>query len=250
MAARNAAALVAVQQELEAVVVSLLEVVGMVQNMGRIVGTYNTLPVSDGEGDGSLHPPAAAAAAATGSFPVVPPQESAALAELRQQVETMRKGARVQLNRIINARCCMDLSPLFVYDIGNVILSFVPIGADQLHEKLDEFFEADGEEERRAKREDFALLLHVGADVDGVVDNDTALIKAVKAYDGGLGLEAAKILVGAGVGVDVRNSASNSALHVGTIVFEIAEFLVTCGGDVIAEKKKGGRPLSIAAEYN
>uniref|UniRef100_A0A0G4G4L4 Uncharacterized protein n=1 Tax=Chromera velia CCMP2878 TaxID=1169474 RepID=A0A0G4G4L4_9ALVE len=97
MMTRNAAALVAVQQELEAMAVSLLEVAGMVQNMGRILGTYNVPPVSDGEGDKSPHPLAAAAAATAtvGGPPVVPPQESAALVELRQQVETMRKRARV-----------------------------------------------------------------------------------------------------------------------------------------------------------
>uniref|UniRef100_A0A0G4HLH2 Uncharacterized protein n=1 Tax=Chromera velia CCMP2878 TaxID=1169474 RepID=A0A0G4HLH2_9ALVE len=210
MSIKNAAALAAVREELEAVAMSLLEVAGMVRNMGRILGTYNVPPVSDGEGDKSAsdsdsgpgpppHPPAAAAAA--GGPPMMFPQESAALAELRQQVETMKKGARVQLNRIMNARYCMDLSPLFACDIGNVIRSFVPIGADQLYETLDEFFKQKSWR-RRVKREDFALLLHVSADVDRLVDGDTALMKAVLATS----LEAVKILVEAGAGVGVRDS--------------------------------------------
>uniref|UniRef100_A0A0G4I7T2 Uncharacterized protein n=1 Tax=Chromera velia CCMP2878 TaxID=1169474 RepID=A0A0G4I7T2_9ALVE len=89
MSTRNTAALAAVRKELEAVAVSLLEVAGIVRNMGRILKTYNVPPVSDGEGDGSTsdsdlgpglppHPPAAAAAA--DGPPVVSPQESAALA--------------------------------------------------------------------------------------------------------------------------------------------------------------------------
>uniref|UniRef100_A0A0G4HG12 Uncharacterized protein n=1 Tax=Chromera velia CCMP2878 TaxID=1169474 RepID=A0A0G4HG12_9ALVE len=214
MATRNAAALAAVQEELEAVTMSLLELAGMVQNMGKILGTYNVPITSDGEGDGSPHPPAAAAAAtamaATGSPPVVYPQESAALAELRQQVETMRKRARVQLNRIMNARYCMDLSPLFACDIGNVIWSFTPIGADQLDETLEEFFEAEESEERRAKREDLTLLLHMGTDVDGLVNGQTAVIKAMRVTS----LEAVKMLVEAGAGVGVKKSNGNSALHI------------------------------------
>uniref|UniRef100_A0A0G4I1I5 Uncharacterized protein n=1 Tax=Chromera velia CCMP2878 TaxID=1169474 RepID=A0A0G4I1I5_9ALVE len=93
MSTRNAAALAAVWEELDAIVMSLLEVAEMVRNMGRILGTYNVPPVSDGEGDGSAfdsdsgsglppHPPVAAAA--VGDPPLMPPQESAALAELRQ----------------------------------------------------------------------------------------------------------------------------------------------------------------------
>uniref|UniRef100_A0A0G4F2I3 Uncharacterized protein n=1 Tax=Chromera velia CCMP2878 TaxID=1169474 RepID=A0A0G4F2I3_9ALVE len=259
MLIRNAASLTAVQEELEAVALSLLEITGMVRHMGRILGTYNVLLVSNGEGDESashsdsgprLPPHLPAAAAATGSPPMVPAQESAALAELRQQVETMRKGAKVHLNRIMNARCCMDLSPLFVCDIGNVIRSFAPVGADQLHETLDEFFEAENweeGEERRAKREDLALFLHVGVDVDRLVDSQTALIKAVLATS----FEAVKILVKAGAGVGMRNySAGNSVLYIGGITFEIAEFLVSGGADVNIENSDGRQPPSLAAEDN
>uniref|UniRef100_A0A0G4I1L2 Uncharacterized protein n=1 Tax=Chromera velia CCMP2878 TaxID=1169474 RepID=A0A0G4I1L2_9ALVE len=146
----------------------------------------------------------------------------------------------------MNASCRMDLSPLFAYDISNVIRSFTAVGADQLHEKLDEFFEAEAGEERRAKREDLTLLLHVGVDVDGLVDNDTALMKAVQA----ISLEAVKILVEAGAGLGVRKSNGSSVLHIAGITFEIAEFLISCGGDVKAENQGGLQPFEVAAEDN
>uniref|UniRef100_A0A0G4HPR0 Uncharacterized protein n=1 Tax=Chromera velia CCMP2878 TaxID=1169474 RepID=A0A0G4HPR0_9ALVE len=128
----------------------------------------------------------------------------------------------------MNAQYCIDLSPLLACDIRNVIRSFTPIGADQLYETLEEFFEAEEGEERRAKREDLALLLHVGADVDGFINNNIVLIKAVLATS----LEATKILVEAGVGVGVRDSDGDSLLHMSGIAFEITEFLVSCGADV------------------
>uniref|UniRef100_A0A0G4F8J8 Uncharacterized protein n=1 Tax=Chromera velia CCMP2878 TaxID=1169474 RepID=A0A0G4F8J8_9ALVE len=149
----------------------------------------------------------------------------------------------------MNARCCMDLSLLLACDIGNVIRSFAPVGADQLHETLDEFFGAEeGEEgeERRVKREDLALLLHMGADVDGLVDGDTALMKAVLATS----LEALEMLVEAGVGIGVRDSNGDSVLHVAGIPFEIAEFLVSSGMDVNVENRDGRQPLSLAAQRN
>uniref|UniRef100_A0A0G4I860 Uncharacterized protein n=1 Tax=Chromera velia CCMP2878 TaxID=1169474 RepID=A0A0G4I860_9ALVE len=149
----------------------------------------------------------------------------------------------------MNARYCMDLSPLFTCDIGNVIRSFAPVGAEQLYEMLDEFFEVEKweeGEERRVKREDLAFLLHVGVDMDGLVDSETALIKAVIATS----FEAVKILIETGAGVSMRNSISNSALHIGGIAFEIAEFLVSCGADVNAENCDGRQPLSLAAQRN
>uniref|UniRef100_A0A0G4H8M5 Uncharacterized protein n=1 Tax=Chromera velia CCMP2878 TaxID=1169474 RepID=A0A0G4H8M5_9ALVE len=223
--------------------------------MRRILGTYNVFPVSDDEGDRSasdldlgpgLLPHPSVAAAAAGGPPMMPLQESAALAELKQQVETMKKGAKVQLNRIMNARYCMDLSPLFACDIGKVIRSFAPVGADPLHERLDAFFQAEEGEEKRAKREDLALLLRIGADVDGLVDGETALIKAVLAPS----LKTVKILVEAGAGVGVRDSDGDSVLHMAGIAFEIAEFLVFYGADVNAESQDGWQPFLVAAEEN
>uniref|UniRef100_A0A0G4HZC8 Uncharacterized protein n=1 Tax=Chromera velia CCMP2878 TaxID=1169474 RepID=A0A0G4HZC8_9ALVE len=100
------------------------------------------------------------------------------------------------------------------------------------------------------KEDDLRLLLFVGADLDGLHDGETALIRAVSA--GHMG--AVEMLAEAGARLEVKGSLSvggfsgNLALMVACLSerLEIGRYLLSRGADPNAETENGFRPLHFA----
>uniref|UniRef100_A0A0G4G8T1 Uncharacterized protein n=1 Tax=Chromera velia CCMP2878 TaxID=1169474 RepID=A0A0G4G8T1_9ALVE len=250
---RSAATLAPVRQGLQTLTDSLMEVVGLVQSMDALLGTIH-FPARDGSQQDD-------------PFSAPLPAESASLGRLRKLVDDMRKGVRVELNTLMSLYYRMDVEPLFPHDFDFVLRSFQVVAPEVLREALNEFMET-GEKE---KRDDLELLLKVGAAVDGTVEvpqppdpeeegeegeqettlQETALMRAV---DYG-SLEAVKILVRAGAGLEVRregegNEGGKRALHIACREGkpEIAEFLVSSGAEPDAATDRGVTPLYYAAQ--
>uniref|UniRef100_A0A0G4FGZ4 Uncharacterized protein n=1 Tax=Chromera velia CCMP2878 TaxID=1169474 RepID=A0A0G4FGZ4_9ALVE len=152
---------------------------------------------------------------------------------------------RLELNKIMSLCYRMDVEPLFALDIGNVIRSFQAVMAETLREALNKFMET-GE---KRKREDLELLLKVGAAVDAVVEvpevaqaggreeerggqrilQETALMRAV---DFG-SLEAVKILVGAGAGLEVPREGGGNQGD-GNTALDVAEAVQPSDSPLVA----------------
>uniref|UniRef100_A0A0G4HXF9 Uncharacterized protein n=1 Tax=Chromera velia CCMP2878 TaxID=1169474 RepID=A0A0G4HXF9_9ALVE len=170
--------------------------------------------------------------------PPVLPQEAAALERLRQLVDEVRKRYHVELDQIISWNYSMDLSPLFDLDICNVIRSFESVSAETLRSGLDTFLDS-------GKKDDLSLYLKVGAHMDGIVDNETVLLRCVDRGN----LEAVEMLVGAGAGLEVgekeRDTALLRACRRG--LPDIARFLVSKGASVKAENHLASKAIHLAA---
>uniref|UniRef100_A0A0G4HUG0 Uncharacterized protein n=1 Tax=Chromera velia CCMP2878 TaxID=1169474 RepID=A0A0G4HUG0_9ALVE len=249
------ASLVPVRQELKSLAESLLEVVGIVQNMDALLGSVEFPDEPTGE-----VPPSEPAAAASSALL---PTEAAAFDRLKKMTDEMRKAVRVEMNTLMNLYYRMDLEPLLALDIGNAIRSFQVMSAEVLRAALIAFMET-GE---REKREDLELLLKVGAEVDALVEvrveeesggggeqqtiQETALMRAV-AFGS---MEATEILVKAGAGLEIRREGEGErkgerAIHIACDrgETEIAEFLVCNGAGVDAPTDVGVTPLYYACQ--
>uniref|UniRef100_A0A0G4H436 Uncharacterized protein n=1 Tax=Chromera velia CCMP2878 TaxID=1169474 RepID=A0A0G4H436_9ALVE len=255
---RTAATLVPVREGLRGIADGLLEVVGMVQSMDALLGSVKFPDHPTGEPPSSEPVPDISSSALL-------PAEAASLGRLTRMVENVRKGVRVELNRLMSLYYRIDLGPLFTRDIGEEIRSFQVVTAEVLREALNAFMETG----KKEKRDDLELLLTVGAEVDSVVEvpqagavggaggggqqtlQETALMRAV---DFG-SLEAVKMLVGAGAGLEVRREdggreGGKRALHIACREGkpEIAQFLVESGAELEAATDIGGTPLHYAAQ--
>uniref|UniRef100_A0A0G4HMD5 Uncharacterized protein n=1 Tax=Chromera velia CCMP2878 TaxID=1169474 RepID=A0A0G4HMD5_9ALVE len=86
------------------------------------------------------------------------------------------KIVRESLGEVVRGHFEIDLGFLYDYgvgEIGRIVRSFRAVEAKDLHEHMEAYM--DGED----MADDFGLLLKVGADVDGLVEGETALMKAV-----------------------------------------------------------------------
>uniref|UniRef100_A0A0G4IDX2 Uncharacterized protein n=1 Tax=Chromera velia CCMP2878 TaxID=1169474 RepID=A0A0G4IDX2_9ALVE len=189
---------------------------------------------------------ASASSTAPSSAPL--PQEAAALTRLQQLIQhelpDLRKSCHAELDQIIGCNYKIDLSPLFACGIDYVIRSFQPLSAQTLCSALDSFTE-------RRQMHNFRLCLTVGAQLDGSVDGQSALLKAVWTMN----FAGVRLLADAGAGLEVKSArpvwgvAGRTALHLACCKRspEIANFLISRGANVKAEDSKKYTPLHIAA---
>uniref|UniRef100_A0A0G4GEA4 Uncharacterized protein n=1 Tax=Chromera velia CCMP2878 TaxID=1169474 RepID=A0A0G4GEA4_9ALVE len=192
----------------------------------------------------SLSPPTAEARPFSIVF-----REAAPLWRLRKLVEVqlrdLRKSFHAELDQIMSCNYNMDLSGLFALLIGSVISSFQPVSSDTLHEALDRFIET-------GEKEDFRFLLFVGSDIDGLVDGQTALMKAVRKRN----MRAVIRLVRWGAGLEVKNRETGGVDSSGAVALHeacfqrdeaIARFLLSRGANPNGSTIDGSRPLHVAA---
>uniref|UniRef100_A0A0G4IAC5 Uncharacterized protein n=1 Tax=Chromera velia CCMP2878 TaxID=1169474 RepID=A0A0G4IAC5_9ALVE len=229
----------AVTRELETLNGELLSVVAQVTNMIGVLKNSDThltgtdSPVSD-------------------TASQLPPLTAEALSRLRTSVQDSKRTFEKELKGIADMCYQWDMNFCFVGDtqppadnaIFQKVRSFEAVSPEELHNTLLGFVESP---EENRKREDLALLLHVGAQVDGLADSGTALMTAVE-YGS---LEGAEMLVEAGADLWARDPDGHMALHRACEFDEpeIAKFLVEKGAYVDAENKRDERPLHIAAEH-
>uniref|UniRef100_A0A0G4HJ37 Uncharacterized protein n=1 Tax=Chromera velia CCMP2878 TaxID=1169474 RepID=A0A0G4HJ37_9ALVE len=253
---RTASTLVPVREGLRTLAESLREAAGMVDNMDALLGTIKFHDNPKGDGTPSADRPKDNTSSA------LLPAEAASLSRLTKLVEDMKKGVRVELNKIISLHYRMDLEPLVVRDVGKVLRSFQAVTAEVLREAVNAFMET-GE---KGKKEDLEFILKLGAAVDTVMEvpqaaaagghgehrtlQETALMRAVNFGS----LEAVKILVGAGAGLEVLREGKGfeggkRALHIACREGkpEIAEFLVFSGAEKEAVTDAGVTPIAYAA---
>uniref|UniRef100_A0A0G4F2Z8 Uncharacterized protein n=1 Tax=Chromera velia CCMP2878 TaxID=1169474 RepID=A0A0G4F2Z8_9ALVE len=136
----------------------------------------------------------------------------------------------------------MDLAPLFRRPVGRVIRSFRPVTAESLRAALEAFI-------MRGETDDLCLLLFVGADIDGFVDGQTALMRAIDARSS----SAVRVLVEAGANLELQcvggALGGETALHLAcrTEQPEVGKFLLSMGANCNAETAEGWRALHLAA---
>uniref|UniRef100_A0A0G4I7K0 Uncharacterized protein n=1 Tax=Chromera velia CCMP2878 TaxID=1169474 RepID=A0A0G4I7K0_9ALVE len=180
------------------------------------------------------------------------PRETAALARLRTLVEVqfgdVKKSFHAELDQLTSCNYKMDLSDLFdSTDVGMVIRSFQPMSTETLLTALDTYTET-------GEKEDLRYLLFVRADIDGLVDGETPLIRAVKSDN----LRAVIGLVRWGAGLEVKGQGENrlsggTALHDACCRCDsdwegaIVRFLLSRGANPNTENPGGYRPLHCAA---
>uniref|UniRef100_A0A0G4FH88 Uncharacterized protein n=1 Tax=Chromera velia CCMP2878 TaxID=1169474 RepID=A0A0G4FH88_9ALVE len=231
-----------VRHELGALKDTLLRAVGMIENMERVLGNSNG-------GDGEAF---SVSAAASSSQSARQPPEAAGIVRLRQKAEGANKTLRVELNKVMSLFCRIDLSYFFtnVPEIAVRISEFQSVAARTVRDAVNAFVSSGDEE----KREDLALLLRLGADVDGKVDvggdkgPETALVGAVRAGR----MEVVEMLVDAGAGLEIPHEYRATALMIACDPEpqshpEIARFLVSKGAVVNVEDQARMRPLHYAA---
>uniref|UniRef100_A0A0G4I5V8 Uncharacterized protein n=1 Tax=Chromera velia CCMP2878 TaxID=1169474 RepID=A0A0G4I5V8_9ALVE len=231
---RIADALFTTQQELESFAKSIEGVAEMVRRMSQLIGEYKVDPPMCTE---------------LPSPDLLPPVEAGALLKMKQLLDTMRKSVRLELNKIQNVYCSMDLSRIIDEDVWNTIRSFQPISPEQLYDAVDAFIEAGGEEEEEGKgrkeEEDVMLLLRVGAQIDVFMNGEETVLMMIVEKGA---RKAVKILVDAGAGLEIKNRDGDIVLHYCNFASDaMVRFLVDAGADVNAENDDGERPLHHAA---
>uniref|UniRef100_A0A0G4HZY1 Uncharacterized protein n=1 Tax=Chromera velia CCMP2878 TaxID=1169474 RepID=A0A0G4HZY1_9ALVE len=142
------------------------------------------------------------------------------------------------LNEILSLNYPMDLAPLLVSNIGGVIRSFQVFSAQTLCDALHSFLNTgvDG---------NFSLYLKVGAEVNGLVNGETPLVKAVKRGSE----KAVKMLLEGGAGLEVKGCNGNTALHKAVVARnpDMVSLLVSHKANVGSLNRGGSRPLHIAS---
>uniref|UniRef100_A0A0G4HHJ5 Uncharacterized protein n=1 Tax=Chromera velia CCMP2878 TaxID=1169474 RepID=A0A0G4HHJ5_9ALVE len=129
-----------------------------------------------------------------------PPKVTSALSHLVAAGETIKRDTHAALDQILSQYFKIDLSALFEIDVANVIRSFRAVGPDVLCQTVE-----------AGDLEDLALLLRMGADLDGLQEGETALMKATK----GGNLEACQMLVEAGADMEAQSAHEGfTALHI------------------------------------
>uniref|UniRef100_A0A0G4IF08 Uncharacterized protein n=1 Tax=Chromera velia CCMP2878 TaxID=1169474 RepID=A0A0G4IF08_9ALVE len=238
---RSAATIAPIIKELDVLEGDLLEAVALVRQTKQVLGSLKFPPSTDPERQSS--PFESPLGVYPGEPLVVPPsQEAAALSRARQAVQETKKSLRAQLAEITRWNYFFDISKLVDIGIGSLVQSFQAVTPEMLCAALDVFFTT-------GERDDLVVLLKAGADLNGRVEpgGETALMKAVCHGS----MEAVRMLVGFGAGLDVRKAdvTRYSALHLAIYNRkpEIARFLVFRGADVNARVLFVGRPLFGAA---
>uniref|UniRef100_A0A0G4HF05 Uncharacterized protein n=1 Tax=Chromera velia CCMP2878 TaxID=1169474 RepID=A0A0G4HF05_9ALVE len=222
---------------------------------------------TEAEGSQPVPPPAAAAAAAAAASQSEPeasvhgesddpdPRDTASINRLFDLISQFKKDFTAEMTSLVNRHYKIDLSDLFACDIGRTIASFQPVDAKTLCSAVG-----------RSSPEDVCLLLQVGAQVDGLHEGKTALMRAVSG-----GKEAiTKMLVQRGeadLGVTMRlhddeddeeeDETGRTALHlvcgrriVTPKQVEIARFLLSEGADPnAADEDDEFTPLHEAAYH-
>uniref|UniRef100_A0A0G4GTM4 Uncharacterized protein n=1 Tax=Chromera velia CCMP2878 TaxID=1169474 RepID=A0A0G4GTM4_9ALVE len=238
-----------VMEELHVLEGNLLSVVAEVRNMREVLGSIKFPKEEEERCRQSL---SRSQLLGDSAFSAVPPPEAAALSRLRQLVQYLQKSLKAELNQLMSLNFRIDLEPLFAPEcgIGNVIRSFQAVGAGTLCDALT-VFSAAPRANRKKEREDLALLLWVGADLDGLVVGQTALMRAI--FSGNF--TAVQMLVEAGAGLEVKLQgegyhAGKTALHIACKEKKagIGKYLISRGADVNAETAKSVRPLYYAAQ--
>uniref|UniRef100_A0A0G4HRK2 Uncharacterized protein n=1 Tax=Chromera velia CCMP2878 TaxID=1169474 RepID=A0A0G4HRK2_9ALVE len=157
----------------------------------------------------------------------------------------MKKKIAVAFQEIIGYNFSLSLYSLLKAGVGpgSVIRSFGAVTPETLKSALEAFLE-------RGEVEDLRLCLTVGADVDGLVNGQTALMRAARAGN----MRAVIRLVRAGAGLEVKRAhggtdCGGTALHIACRrrQGQIARYLLSEGANANAETDHGLRPLHIAA---
>uniref|UniRef100_A0A0G4HPV3 Uncharacterized protein n=1 Tax=Chromera velia CCMP2878 TaxID=1169474 RepID=A0A0G4HPV3_9ALVE len=171
------------------------------------------------------------------------PREAEAVARLRQlvqqQLPELKKSCNAELDQLVGCNYKMDLPRLSPFGIYSVIRSFRAVSPETLLSAFQAFTE-------RGEREAFrvCLCLCARADVDGLVDGVTVLMRAV--CNGHF--DSVRMLVERGAGLEVKCTNGYRGLTPGSTVLhmtfftnspEIANFLLSSGANVSAVDDEG-----------
>uniref|UniRef100_A0A0G4I0V5 Uncharacterized protein n=1 Tax=Chromera velia CCMP2878 TaxID=1169474 RepID=A0A0G4I0V5_9ALVE len=183
-------------------------------------------------------------------------EDIAALKALKETGENfLEEKVSGSLEAVARGYLLMDLSPFFetgLEGVGEIIQSFRAVTKEEFQAELSEFLKGE------TKGDGVRLFLKVGADVDGLVDGQSALLKAIctdsmKAVqmlveDGHADLEvnAGDVSDRHGVTVPTRDTAVMAACRLGR--WGMIPFLVEKGADVEALDAGGRKALQIACE--
>uniref|UniRef100_A0A0G4FHE5 Uncharacterized protein n=1 Tax=Chromera velia CCMP2878 TaxID=1169474 RepID=A0A0G4FHE5_9ALVE len=190
-----------------------------------------------------------ASQAAPAGLSRVRPEDVLLLDCLDEEGKELLEKAKKNLDAVVSGHFCIDVGHLFAIGVGEVISFLRSVSAETLQKCLSDFVAEPSE----SKRDDLCLCLKVGADVDGLVDGQTALMRAV-AVDNE---DAAQMIRESGADLEVRaDSESQGCLPGDTVVitacrqhrWKIVRYLVAEGADVNAVDTKGRKALQVACE--
>uniref|UniRef100_A0A0G4IEJ5 Uncharacterized protein n=1 Tax=Chromera velia CCMP2878 TaxID=1169474 RepID=A0A0G4IEJ5_9ALVE len=136
----------------------------------------------------------AAAAAGGVSIPSVRPEDVAVLDALDETRTQFSKSVKVQLGKVVRRHFEIDVGFLNEIGIGEMIREFRPVSAETTQLALADFLNGV------SNGDDFRLCLKAGADVDGLVEGQTALIRAVCADN----REAAEMIMSDGADLEAQ----------------------------------------------
>uniref|UniRef100_A0A0G4FXP6 Uncharacterized protein n=1 Tax=Chromera velia CCMP2878 TaxID=1169474 RepID=A0A0G4FXP6_9ALVE len=178
----------------------------------------------------------------------LPHRVAVALSSLRDLstggLQSLKKAVNACLQQIESEYFDMKLPALFSSEVGGVIRSFQAVDAEKLGHAA--IAAVGGGEE---SLEDLALLLRVGADLEGLVSGCTALMRAVSAGN----VQVVEMLVRAGADLETRGGGRGNegftALVYGItctapqLRAPIIRFLVSAGANVNAQNQNGRNVL-------
>uniref|UniRef100_A0A0G4I247 Uncharacterized protein n=1 Tax=Chromera velia CCMP2878 TaxID=1169474 RepID=A0A0G4I247_9ALVE len=192
----------------------------------------------------------AAAAAAPTDVPRVCPEDVSVLETLEGTGREFSQNVKGQLGGGISRHVRIDVGYLYEQGIGDVIRDFQPVSPETTHRALADFVSG------ASGGDDFRLCLKAGTDVNGLVEGQTALIRAVCAnhteafemiFEDGADLEAKAGEVPEGVeGAFEGDTAVIVASRQGR--WGMVRSLVAEGANVEAVGGKGKKALQVACE--
>uniref|UniRef100_A0A0G4HY29 Uncharacterized protein n=1 Tax=Chromera velia CCMP2878 TaxID=1169474 RepID=A0A0G4HY29_9ALVE len=190
---------------------------------------------------------------AAASVPQVRIEDIAVLDRLENASKDFSKTIKEQLGEVVYRHFQIDAGFLYQLGIGETIRAFVPVSAKICQRALSDFLSGAN------NGDDFRICLKAGADVNGLFEGQTALIRAVC----GDNREAVEMILANGgdlevkAGNDIVVSGDDEELVAGDTALMAAcqtsrwgmiEFLVAEGANVNEAAADGKKALQIACE--
>uniref|UniRef100_A0A0G4H880 Uncharacterized protein n=1 Tax=Chromera velia CCMP2878 TaxID=1169474 RepID=A0A0G4H880_9ALVE len=189
-----------------------------------------------------------AAPAALAEVRRVRSEDVSVLPALEEAGRELSKKVKAQLGEVVSRHVEIDVGYLFEQGIGDIIRDFRPVSADTTQQALSNFVKG------ASNGDDFRLCLKAGADLNGLVEGQTALIKAVCANH----TEAFEMILEDGAdleakaGVAPRNVRGVVATDTAVVVasrhgrWGMVRSLIAKGADVDAVGGDGQKVLQVA----
>uniref|UniRef100_A0A0G4ICG8 Uncharacterized protein n=1 Tax=Chromera velia CCMP2878 TaxID=1169474 RepID=A0A0G4ICG8_9ALVE len=165
-----------------------------------------------------------AAAAAAVAVPLVCSEDVAVLKALEEGGREFSNKAKGQLGEVVSRHFKLDVGAFYEMGIGERIREFRAVSAETSQQALSDFVSGAN------NGDDLRLCLKAGADVNGFVNGQTALMKAVSMKN----REAAQMILSDGADINAKQVSGDTALTAACRKpqWEMVGFLVEEGADV------------------